>query len=89
MELRVCSIIQVRDEVGTQTIIDQMFSSELSQRFIETHPIGKHADKVIARDPGDSLVYLSNEIYMFWDASSEESSVLGSKESDFVIGYEE
>lgn len=89
MEIRECAIIKINDAEISQTMIDEVFSPEESDRFMKNHPVGEQADKFIARDAGDSLIFVKDGMYKFWDSISNEIYVLGSQPLEFVVGYEE
>jgi hypothetical protein len=89
MEIRESALIKVNDEAVGQTIIDSVLSPEESSLLKKNHPVSWEADEFIARDPGDSLVFIKDGQFKFWDSISGNISVLGSSPSEFVIGYEE
>jgi hypothetical protein len=89
MKLEQGTIIKVQDETIGQTIIDEVFSDEESNRFKKNHPIGEEADAFLARDPGDSLVFIKNGLYKFWDSQTGNISILGNETSEFILGHEE
>jgi hypothetical protein len=88
MKIKECALIKINDVSVSQTIVDEVFTTDMSDRLIKMHPIGDQADKFIARDPGDSLIFIKSGVYKFWDSITGNVTVLGKNTSDFVIGYE-
>lgn len=89
MEIQESALIKTNEPSVEQTIIDTVFSNEEALLLKKNHPISWEADEFIARDPGDSLIFIKDGIYKFWDSMSGNISILGTQPSDFVICYEE
>ena len=82
--LQVGDVIRIPDEDISESVVDEVFDAETAERMKRTHPVGARCDRMIARDPGDSLIVLCDGAYHYWDHESDRMIRLGSSPEEFA-----